>query len=51
MFPSTKTPTLYLEEMHGLIEEKKTRRKNLNIFVLSSDGYKKNSKSELSIFF
>jgi hypothetical protein len=51
VFPSTKTPTLYLEEMHGLIEEKKTRRKNLNIFVLSSDGYKKNSKSELSIFF
>lgn len=51
-FPSSKTSILHLEEMHNLVEEKKTRRKDLNIFVLTSDGYKeKNEISELNIFF
>ncbi len=45
-------PFLYAEEMHGLIEEKKTRRENLNIFVLSAEEYGMTSyNSELSIFF
>lgn len=44
-------PFLRLEEMHGLIEEKKLRRENLNIFVLSADGYEVKNYSELSIFF
>lgn len=49
---SPKPSILYLEDMHALIEEKKKRRQHLNIFVLSSDGYKeKNRDSELSIFF
>lgn len=45
-------PFLYLEEMHGLIEEKKLRRENLNIFVLSAEEYGiNNGNSELIIFF
>lgn len=45
-------PFLYLEEMHGLIEEKKLRRENLNIFVLSAEDFGiKNYDSELSFFF
>ncbi len=45
-------PFLYLDEMHGLIEEKKLRRENLNIFALSAEGYGiSNINSELSIFF
>ncbi|WP_395498088.1 hypothetical protein [Rickettsiella endosymbiont of Litargus connexus] len=53
LFPlSSKASIVSSEEMHGLIEEKKSRRKDLNIFFLSSDGYKeKNYTSELSIFF
>lgn len=48
----TIAPFLSLEEMHGLVEEKKSRRENLNIFILSAEesgmtGY----NSELSIFF
>ena len=46
------TPFLYSEEMHGLIEEKKSRRENLNIFVLSAEYFGiKNFNSELSFFF
>lgn len=45
-------PFLYLEKMHGLIEEKKLRRENLNIFVLSAEDFGiKNCDSELSFFF
>jgi hypothetical protein len=50
--PSHTVPFLSPEEMHGLIEEKKSRRENLNIFVLSAIGYGvENYNSELSIFF
>lgn len=52
LLPPTKTSILYLEEMHNLVEEKKTRRNDLNIFVLTSDGCKEKKEiSELSIFF
>jgi hypothetical protein len=45
-------PFLYLEKMHGLIEEKKLRRENLNIFVLSAEAFSiKNCDSELIFFF
>lgn len=52
--PKPKSSILYVEEMHDLIEEKKNRRWDLNIFILSSDGYheeKYKYNSELDIFF
>ena len=52
--PKPKSSILYVEEMHDLIEEKKNRRWDLNIFILSSHGYQEEKykyNSELDTFF
>ncbi len=50
--PKNIVPFLSLEEMHGLIEEKRLRGHDLTIFVLSLSGYgKEEDNSELHLFF